>query len=337
MVPHQGAPVRAMPSAAARNSSGAEIVSTQSTSAPPASSPRACSSNISAAASTVSGPSGAMISPVGPIEPATTTGRPGGVGGLAGDLGGDAVELDARGPRRRAASAGWRCRRSCWSGRGRCRRRSRRRRARGPSPARSRSRARAPRRPRAPCRRGWCRSRRRPAASRARRAGSRARRHRVPSFRPAPARPGRWRGCAATMARSPFERCDDRCWSRSSRPSSASASTATTAAGCEPGVERVQHRDQPAHDHRVGIALEVEARRRPLALDPRHDPDLAGAALDLGRRHPQRVVERRHGAAELDDVAVAVLPVVEEGEVVGDLFEAGAGQGRGSDAVSRTM
>ena len=76
IVPHQGAPVRAMPSAAARNSSGAEIVSTQSTSAPPASRPRACSSNISAASSIVSGPSGAMISPVGPIEPATTTGRP---------------------------------------------------------------------------------------------------------------------------------------------------------------------------------------------------------------------------------------------------------------------
>ena len=76
MVPHQGAPARAMPSAAARNSSGAEMVSTQSTSAPPAISPRACSSNISAAASIVSVPSGAMISPVGPMEPATTTGRP---------------------------------------------------------------------------------------------------------------------------------------------------------------------------------------------------------------------------------------------------------------------
>ena len=76
MVQHQGAPVRAMPRAAARSSSGAEMVSTQSTSAPPASRPLACSSNMSAAASTVSGPSGAMISPVGPIEPATTTGRP---------------------------------------------------------------------------------------------------------------------------------------------------------------------------------------------------------------------------------------------------------------------
>ena len=76
IVQHQGAPARAMPRAAARNSSGAEMVSTQSTSAPPASRPRACSSNISAASSMVSGPSGAMISPVGPIEPATTTGRP---------------------------------------------------------------------------------------------------------------------------------------------------------------------------------------------------------------------------------------------------------------------
>ena len=35
----------------------------------------------------------------------------------------------------------------------------------------------------------------------------------------------------ATMARRPFERCEERCWSRSSRASSAGASTATTASG----------------------------------------------------------------------------------------------------------
>ena len=137
------------------------------------------------------------------------------------------------------------------------------------------------------------------------------------------------------MARSPFERCADRCWSSPSRPSSAAASTASTPAGVKPGIERVQDRDQAAHDHRVAVAAKVEPRRGALAVDPRREPDLAGAALDLGRRRPQRVVERRHRAAELDDVAVAVLPVVEEGEVVGDRFEAGRGHGTGSSRCSR--
>jgi hypothetical protein len=73
IVPHQGMSARRAASAAARYSSGAEIVSTQSTSAPPAFSPSACSWNISTARSWVSGPIGAMISPVGPMEPATIT------------------------------------------------------------------------------------------------------------------------------------------------------------------------------------------------------------------------------------------------------------------------
>ena len=101
----------------------------------------------------------------------------------------------------------------------------------------------------------------------------------------------------------------------------------------QPGIERMQDRDQPAHDQRVRIAGEVEARARAFAVDPRHDPDLARAALDLGRRHPQRRVERRHRPAELDHVAVAVLPVVEELEVGGDRLEAFSGQA-GSDPVS---
>ena len=92
IVPHHGAPVREMPSDAARYSSGAEMVSTQSRSAPPASRPRACSSNMSAAASMVRGPCGAMISPVGPSSPRPAPAA-GGIGGLAGDGGGDAVEL----------------------------------------------------------------------------------------------------------------------------------------------------------------------------------------------------------------------------------------------------
>ncbi len=76
IVPHQGMPVRAKASAAALNSSGALMVSTQSTSAPASFSASACSWKISTARSCVSAPIGAMISPVGPTEAATTTGRP---------------------------------------------------------------------------------------------------------------------------------------------------------------------------------------------------------------------------------------------------------------------
>ena len=76
MVPHHGIPASFAASAAAAYSSGAEIVSTHKTSAPPSFRPSACSWNISTASAWVRGPRGAMISPVGPIEPATITVRP---------------------------------------------------------------------------------------------------------------------------------------------------------------------------------------------------------------------------------------------------------------------
>jgi hypothetical protein len=66
---------------------------------------------------------------------------------------------------------------------------------------------------------------------------------------------------------------------------------------------------------------------RPLALDPRQDPDLAGAAVDLGGLHLERVIERRHRLAHVDHVAIAILPVVEKLERVGDLFEGFGGHG----------
>ena len=89
----------------------------------------------------------------------------------------------------------------------------------------------------------------------------------------------------------------------------------------QPGIEAVQHGDETAHDHRIGIAVELEAGVRPLPLEPRHDPDLARAALDLGCGALQRLVEGRHLLAELDDIAIAVLPIVEEVEIRCDIFE----------------
>ena len=69
-------PHLAAASAAARISSGADMVSIQATSAPPSRRPSICSMKISTASSSLNGPSGARRSPVGPTDPATTTGRP---------------------------------------------------------------------------------------------------------------------------------------------------------------------------------------------------------------------------------------------------------------------
>ena len=57
-------------------------------------------------------------------------------------------------------------------------------------------------------------------------------------------------------------------------------------------------------------------------------PDLTGAAVHLRGRHLQRRIERRHGLAFLDHEAVAVLPVVEELERLGDLFKGFGGHGQ---------
>ena len=75
MVHTYGMPTRIAASAAARASSGADMVSIHATSAPPAFKPSICSANASTASASVSAPSGSNSSPVGPTEPATTTGR----------------------------------------------------------------------------------------------------------------------------------------------------------------------------------------------------------------------------------------------------------------------
>src|SRR5271165_5808723 len=65
-------PTTAAARAAARISSAADMVSIQTTSAPPSRRPSICSTKTSTASSSPSGPSGAKMSPVGPTEPATT-------------------------------------------------------------------------------------------------------------------------------------------------------------------------------------------------------------------------------------------------------------------------
>src|SRR6478672_1578534 len=73
----------------------------------------------------------------------------------------------------------------------------------------------------------------------------------------------------------------------------------------------------------VAVALEDEARRGPVgrAIDLGREPDLTGAAANSVRLRSRRFRQWRQGAAELDHVAIAVLPVVQELEVREDVLE----------------
>jgi hypothetical protein len=84
-------------------------------------------------------------------------------------------------------------------------------------------------------------------------------------------------------------------------------------------VELHQHRDQPFHDEGVAVGPEMQVR---LAVDPVHvvgEPDLRHAAFDLGLFGLLRLGHRLELLAEVDDIGVAVLPIVEEGEIVDQL------------------
>src|SRR5271156_3233933 len=57
------------------------------------------------------------------------------------------------------------------------------------------------------------------------------------------------------------------------------------------------------------------------AIDLSREPDLTGAAANSVRLRSRRFRQRRQGAAELDHVAIAVLPVIQELEVREDVLE----------------
>src|SRR5207344_2171832 len=88
-------------------------------------------------------------------------------------------------------------------------------------------------------------------------------------------------------------------------------------------VDRKEDGDQPPHDMGVAVTLEDEARRGPVgrAIDLGREPDLTGAAANSVRFRSRRFRQRRQGAAELDHVAIAVLPVIQELEVREDVLE----------------
>src|SRR5437867_12547613 len=66
------------------------------------------------------------------------------------------------------------------------------------------------------------------------------------------------------------------------------------------------------HDREDGAALAV-------GLDRRCQAELAGAALHLVGVTPVALVERRHRSTELDDIAVAVVPLVQQCKILDDL------------------
>src|SRR4029077_14406002 len=86
-------------------------------------------------------------------------------------------------------------------------------------------------------------------------------------------------------------------------------------------VDRKEDGDPPPHDMGVAVALEAEARRGAGAIDLGREPDLTGAAANFVRLRSRRFRQRRQGAAELDHVAIAVLPVIQELEVREDVLE----------------
>ena len=82
------------------------------------------------------------------------------------------------------------------------------------------------------------------------------------------------------------------------------------------------HRHEAPHEMGIRIASEMqgigEAVRRGAVLD---DPNLAYAAPDFVDLRPFRVAQRLQRAAELEDITIAVLPIIEDGEIIADGVE----------------
>ena len=90
------------------------------------------------------------------------------------------------------------------------------------------------------------------------------------------------------------------------------------------GEKRDRDRDQPAHEMRIAVAAKVQNRlagRVPTGVA--FEPNLADAAANLVGVVVRGLAQRLERAAELDDVAIAVLPFLEEGEIGADGFDRG--------------
>src|SRR6185503_1705832 len=81
---------------------------------------------------------------------------------------------------------------------------------------------------------------------------------------------------------------------------------------------------------RVAVADEAEARDGAAAIDVGREPHLADAALHLVGGGAVVLGQRRKLAAKLDDVAVAILPIVEQLEIGEDFLKAPDRHGLGN-------
>jgi hypothetical protein len=86
--------------------------------------------------------------------------------------------------------------------------------------------------------------------------------------------------------------------------------------------KRDRDRDQPANDVRVAVAAIMQDR---LAVGARSrlafQPYLTDAAPHLVACIVGRLAERLEGMTEFHDIAIAILPIVEGGEIVADGLE----------------
>jgi hypothetical protein len=86
--------------------------------------------------------------------------------------------------------------------------------------------------------------------------------------------------------------------------------------------KRDRDRDQPANEVRVAVAAIVQDR---LAVGPRShlafQPYLTDAAPHLVAFIVGRLAKGLEGITEFDDIAIAILPIVEGGEIVTDGLE----------------
>src|SRR6266849_6723959 len=74
---------------------------------------------------------------------------------------------------------------------------------------------------------------------------------------------------------------------------------------------------------RIAVAEEIEYRPAAVRRWMRvaHQPDLAGATLHLVRLVSRRIRQRRELAAELDKIAIPVIPAVEHFKVAQNLVD----------------
>ena len=126
----------------------------------------------------------------------------------------------------------------------------------------------------------------------------------------------------STIERNPFERCGVRCSRKPSCSNSATASVSRISRGVLARIDREQDGDQAAHDVRVAVADEGQHRaRRAVRLDVVASQTWLAQPCTLLASRAVAFGKRRERAAELDDIAIAIVPLVEQGEIVDDLVD----------------